>query len=71
MNHPIRPRQELAFWATLRQMAQKAACQASPRDGAYDAYRVVVEHAAERQEFWRSISGAKDRREQCDPVLFE
>ena len=58
MSYPIKPRQELAFWATLRQMAERASYQAPPVDGAYSAYKCVAEHAAQKQEFWRTISGA-------------
>jgi len=57
MSYPIKPRQELAFWATLRQMAEKASYQAPAMDGAYNAYRLVAEHAAQKQEYWQSISG--------------
>ena len=57
MGYPIKPRQELAFWATLRQMAEKASYQAPAVDGAYNAYRLVTEHAAQKQEYWQSISG--------------
>ena len=56
MGYPIKPRQELAFWATLRQMAERASYEAPARDGAYRAYRLVAEDAARKQEYWRSIS---------------
>ena len=56
MGYPIKARQELAFWATFRQMAERASHQAPARHGAYSAYRLVAEDAARKQEYWRSIS---------------
>ena len=61
MGYPIRPRQELAFWSTMHRMAERAAHQAPARDGAYKAFRLVAEDAAEKEAYWISVSSASLR----------
>ena len=53
--HPDSRRQELAFWSTLKEMAARGACRASARPGAYEAFKVVEQEAAEKQAYWLSI----------------
>ena len=37
MSFPTSPRQHLAFWSTLREMAAKGACSASSKAGSYES----------------------------------
>jgi hypothetical protein len=53
----MKPRQQLAFWATLQRMAEKASYEAPARDGAWQAFRTVAERAAVKAQYWRSIAG--------------
>jgi hypothetical protein len=52
----MKPRLELAFWSTLSRMAEKASYEAPDQAGAWQAYRTVVDHAAQKTEHWRVIS---------------
>jgi hypothetical protein len=55
MSFPSSPRQHLAFWSTLREMAAKGACSASSKPGAYEAFKAVEQEAASKQEYWGRI----------------
>jgi hypothetical protein len=52
---PRSPRQHLAFWFTLKDLAARGACSASAREGAYQAFKLVEQEAAEKQAYWLSI----------------
>jgi hypothetical protein len=58
----MNPRHQLAFWSTLGRMAEKASYEAPARDGAWQAYRTVVDHAAQKTEYWRAVTAAAQNR---------
>ena len=55
MSYPTSPRQHLAVWSTLKEMAAKGACSASAQPGAYEAFKIVEQEAAAKQIYWGRI----------------
>ena len=49
------PRQQLAFWSTLKEMAARGACSASAQPGAYEAFKMVEQEAEAKQRYWGRI----------------
>ena len=53
--HTMTPRQQLAFWSTLKEMTARGACSASAQPGAYQAFKMVEQEAEAKQRYWLRV----------------
>src|SRR5829696_3142446 len=51
----LTPREQLAFWSTLKEMTALGACAASAQPRTYQAFKLVEQEAEAKQRYWLRV----------------